>query len=84
MKRLKLGLYWALLTLLLATGSVWAQISENLDAEEEVAEQVREDEQDAVSKAMDSTATQWSFQAAWQQTDWKTDMVRGQPGRQQR
>lgn len=79
MKRLKLGLYWALLTLLLATGSAWAQISENLDAEEEVAEQVREDEQDAVSKAMDSTATQWSFQLAWQQTDWKTDMVNGQP-----
>ena len=36
-------------------------------------------EQDDVSKALDSTATQWSFQFAWQQTDWKTDMVNGQP-----
>lgn len=35
--------------------------------------------QDDVSKALDSTATQWSFQFAWQQTDWKTDLVGGQP-----
>ena len=30
-------------------------------------------EQDDVSKALDSTATQWSFQFAWQGTEWKTD-----------
>ncbi len=36
-------------------------------------------EQDDVSKALDSTATQWSFQFAWQGTDWKTDTVNGQP-----
>ena len=29
--------------------------------------------QDDVSKALDSTATQWSFQFAWQGTEWKTD-----------
>ncbi len=38
-----------------------------------------QEEQDDVSKALDSTATQWSFQFAWQQTDWKTDMVDGMP-----
>jgi hypothetical protein len=29
--------------------------------------------QDDVSKALDSTATQWSFQFAWQGTEWKED-----------
>jgi hypothetical protein len=36
-------------------------------------------QQDDVSKALDSTATQWSFQFAWQGTDWKDDIVNGQP-----
>ena len=39
--------------------------------------------QDDVSKALDSTATQWSFQVAYQQTDYKDDRVNGeqrQPG----
>lgn len=31
------------------------------------------DAQDEVSKALDSTATQWSFQFAWQGTEWKED-----------
>ena len=35
-------------------------------------------EQDDVSKALDSTATQWSFQFAYQQTDWKDDKFNGQ------
>jgi hypothetical protein len=36
-------------------------------------------EQDDVSKALDSTATQWSFQFAYQSTTWKDDDVNGQP-----
>ena len=40
---------------------------------------VAQEEQDDVSKALDSTATQWSFQFAWQQSDWKMDTVDGQP-----
>ena len=35
-------------------------------------------QQDDVSKALDSTATQWSFQFAYQDTSWKDDMVNGQ------
>jgi hypothetical protein len=46
-------------------------------AEEEAAPQ-----QDDVSKALDSTATQWSFQFAWQGTTWKDDIVNGEPRRQ--
>jgi hypothetical protein len=38
-------------------------------------------QQDDVSKALDSTATQWSFQFAWQGTEWKDDLVSGQPRR---
>ena len=37
-------------------------------------------EQDAVSKALDSTATQWSFQFAYQMMpDYYTDDVNGEP-----
>ena len=36
---------------------------------------VAQEEQDDVSKALDSTATQWSFQFAWQGTEWKTDQL---------
>jgi hypothetical protein len=35
-------------------------------------------EQDDESKALDSTATQWSFQMAYQVADWKDDRVNGQ------
>ena len=38
-------------------------------------------EQDDVSKALDSTATQWSFQFAYQATDWKDDIVNGETRR---
>jgi hypothetical protein len=34
-------------------------------------------QQDDVSKALDSTATQWSFQFAWQGSTWKDDEVNG-------
>lgn len=33
--------------------------------------------QDDISKALDSTATQWSFQFAYQWMDWKDDIVNG-------
>jgi len=39
------------------------------DAAEDSGQQAPE--QDDVSKALDSTATQWSFQFAWQGTEWK-------------
>ncbi|NNJ80041.1 MAG: hypothetical protein HKP19_12385 [Xanthomonadales bacterium] len=57
----------ALLAALLLAGNTWAQDDESAEGEPAQAEQ------DDVSKALDSTATQWSFQFAWQQTDWKTD-----------
>jgi hypothetical protein len=38
-------------------------------------------QQDDVSKALDSTATQWSFQFAYQDTSWKDDIVNGEPRR---
>jgi hypothetical protein len=47
------------------------------DATEDRDESPPVEPQDDVSKALDSTATQWSFQLAWQQTDWKTDIVNG-------
>jgi hypothetical protein len=37
--------------------------------------------QDDISKALDSTATQWSFQFAYQWMDWKDDIVNGEPRR---
>jgi hypothetical protein len=52
------------------------------DSEEDTkaeAATVPEGEQDDVSKALDSTATQWSFQFAYQATSWKDDLVNGQP-----
>lgn len=55
------------LALMLLSPGAWAQDS-NEDADEPLAEN-----QNDVSKALDSTATQWSFQLAWQGTDWKTD-----------
>ncbi|MBT8059726.1 MAG: hypothetical protein KJO33_09030 [Gammaproteobacteria bacterium] len=51
------------------------------DSEDETTDASAETEapqQDDVSKALDSTATQWSFQFAWQGTEWKDDMVNGQ------
>ena len=62
-----------IITAMLATGPAWAQ-----DEGEEAAA-APQGEQDDVSKALDSTATQWSFQFAYQQTDYKDDRVNGQP-----
>ena len=58
------------LALLGGTGA-WGQEDAPADAAPEAV-------QDDVSKALDSTATQWSFQFAWQHTDWKDDKVNGQ------
>ena len=42
-----------------------------------------EDEQNAASKAMDATATQWSFQLAYQtMPDYYSDDVNGSPRKQ--
>ena len=62
---------WLLPTLLAASFLVTAHVSAQDEGEPEG--------QDDVSKALDSTATQWSFQFAYQQTDYKEDIVNGQP-----
>ena len=52
------------------------------DAEENEAtanEEQAVPEQDDVSKALDSTATQWSFQFAYQWMTWKDDLINGEP-----
>ncbi len=70
----------AFAALSLLTGAAWAQDEGAADDPVGPTEQPAESGgQDDVSKAIDSTATQWSFQFAWQQTDWKTDLVNGQP-----
>jgi hypothetical protein len=67
-----------LLVLVLSTGSALAQESAGGDSDEEAMAETAEGGQDDVSKALDSTATQWSFQVAWQGTEWKDDIVNGQ------
>ncbi len=80
MKRMVHATSAALVALALATGAAWAQDDDDADDPVGPTEQPAESAgQDDVSKAIDSTATQWSFQFAWQQTDWKTDMVDGKP-----
>ena len=64
------------LTLCLVLGSAVAQDSDDPDAES-ASETPAEGQQDDVSKALDSTATQWSFQFAWQGSTWKDDEVDG-------
>ena len=56
------------LLLLLITGSAWAQAEE----EGENADEPVVQEQDDVSKALDSTATQWSFQFSLGPRAWIT------------
>ena len=58
-----------MLAFFLATGAaqVWAQ-----EEEEDAAAAAA---QDAETKAMDSTSTQWSFQFAYQDMSWKTDTL---------
>ena len=63
----------AVISLALSVGGGTA-LAQQADVESEEPAQ-----QDDVSKALDSTATQWSFQFAWQGTDWKDDIVNGQP-----
>jgi hypothetical protein len=63
----------------LAMSNLYGQDETKAEGEEQSSEAVAEPEQDDVSKALDSTATQWSFQFAYQTTDWKDDIVNGQP-----
>jgi hypothetical protein len=63
----------AVISLVLSVGGGTALAQQADEESEEPAQQ------DDVSKALDSTATQWSFQFAWQGTDWKDDIVSGQP-----
>jgi hypothetical protein len=69
--------FTAILSLALVNPA-FAQDDSDEDKQAEPAA-VPEEEQDDVSKALDSTATQWSFQFAYQQTSWKDDLVNGQP-----
>lgn len=61
------------LTLGMGSNLVLAQSDDAEDDEAPVAVQ------DDVSKALDSTATQWSFQFAWQGSEWKQDKVSASP-----
>lgn len=49
-----------------------------LTGSQSIAQSEAPPQQDDVSKALDSTATQWSFQFAYQSTSWKDDTVNGQ------
>jgi hypothetical protein len=64
-----------LIALSLSALTVFAEdpgnVADNAEADPPAAEQ------DDVSKALDSTATQWSFQFAWQGSTWKDDEVNG-------
>ena len=65
---------------ILAVGSNFAFAQEDAsEADSETVLEADAPEQDDVSKALDSTATQWSFQFAWQGSEWKDDLVNGQP-----
>ncbi len=76
----KHSLAFALAAILSITGSTaFAQVADGFESDAETAAATDEPQQDDVSKALDSTATQWSFQFAWQGTDWKDDIVNGQP-----
>jgi hypothetical protein len=57
--------------------AIFAQDAEENDAT--TSEEQAAPEQDDVSKALDSTATQWSFQFAYQWMTWKDDLVNGEP-----
>ncbi len=59
-----------------ALGNALAQDSDDPDTDTET-EPPAAGQQDDVSKALDSTATQWSFQFAWQGSTWKDDEVNG-------
>ena len=63
----------------LSGGALFAQEAEDGESETQTVDEEGAPQQDDVSKALDSTATQWSFQFAYQTTDWKEDIVNGQP-----
>jgi hypothetical protein len=62
-------------------GALFAQDAADSEDEATVTEEPALPQQDDVSKALDSTATQWSFQFAYQSTSWKDDIVNGEPRR---
>jgi hypothetical protein len=64
--------------LAISSGQSWAQ-DEDRDATTDSGAVAGQGQQDDVSKALDSTATQWSFQFAYETIDWKDDLVNGQP-----
>ncbi len=79
-RSIKHSLAFALAAILSITGgNAFAQVADSFESDAEPAEAGDEPQQDDVSKALDSTATQWSFQFAWQGTNWKDDIVNGQP-----
>jgi hypothetical protein len=63
--------------MLAISGLAWAQ--DESDQATDSGAGAGQAQQDDVSKALDSTATQWSFQFAYEETDWKEDVVNGQP-----
>lgn len=68
--------YFFIIAILLAGLSLQAQ------DEDKTEDQVEEEGQDRASQAMDATATQWSFQAAYQyMPDYYEDIVNGSPRR---
>jgi len=67
-----------LVILSLTASSAFAQDADSEVGEDDAAPASEAPQQDDVSKALDSTATQWSFQFAWQGSSWKTDQVNGQ------
>lgn len=71
-------LVFVTLCLLTPAAQLLAQDSGEEAEEAEPTESV-EAQQDDVSKALDSTATQWSFQLAWQGTEWKVDYPSADP-----
>ena len=75
MNRYGTPIKWLIVALLsLGLATAYGQEAEEQKAEErEETEEPVQGEQDDVSKALDSTATQWSFQFAWQGTEWKGD-----------
>ncbi|NCF61274.1 MAG: hypothetical protein GWP58_00360 [Gammaproteobacteria bacterium] len=75
----KSSVYALIAVLSLSANAVFAQETDDGESESQATEEAAEPQQDDVSKALDSTATQWSFQFAYQTTDWKEDIVNGQP-----
>jgi hypothetical protein len=65
--------------LIFCGGDLAAQQAPSDEDEESTVVESEKPQQDDVSKAMDSTATQWSFQFSWQGSEWKQDEVNGNP-----